>query len=81
MRVIAARKNYNTLYLMRPYGDPKQLKVLEESFAKAGKELHMGKSCISFKKLDDLPLPAIEELVARTSPTKWIALAVAARNP
>lgn len=77
---IAARKNYNTLYLMRPYGDPKQLKVLEESFANAGKKLDMGKSCISFKKLDDLPLPAIEELVASTLPAKWIAIAVAARN-
>ncbi len=40
----------------------------------------MGKSCISFKKLGDLPLPAIEELVASTSPAKWIAIAEAARN-
>ena len=41
----------------------------------------MGKSCISFEKLGDLPLPPIEELVAgSTSPAKWIAIAEAARK-
>jgi hypothetical protein len=77
---LAAQKNYNALYLMRPYGDAKQRKFLEESFAKAGKKLNMGKSCIRFKTLEDLPLPAIAALVASTPPDTWIAAAKKART-
>jgi Domain of unknown function (DU1801) len=77
---LAAQKNFNTLYLMRPYGDPAQLQELKDSFAKAGKRLDMGKSCIHFKSAEDLPLPAIGQLVASTSPDRWIATAKAARK-
>ena len=77
---LAAQKNYNALYLMRPYGDPKQRKFLEDSFAKAGKKLDMGKSCIRFKSADDLPLPAIGQLIASTPVDAWIATAKAARK-
>jgi hypothetical protein len=77
---LAAQKNFNTLYLMRPYGDPAQLQELKASFAKAGKKLDMGKSCIHFKSAEDLPLPAIGKLVASTPPKRWIATARAARK-
>jgi hypothetical protein len=77
---LAAQKNYNALYLMRPYGDAKQRKFLEESFAQAGKKLNMGKSCIRFKTLEDLPLPAIAAVVASTPPDTWIAAAKKART-
>ena len=77
---LAAQKNFNSLYLMRPYGDPRQLKQLRDSFAKAGKKLDMGKSCIHFKTAEDLPLPAIGKLVASTSAQRWIATAKAARK-
>src|SRR5687768_12214248 len=46
---LAAQKNFNTLYLMVPYGDTKQRAALENAFKKAGKKLDMGKSCIHFK--------------------------------
>lgn len=77
---LAAQKNFNSLYLMRPYGDPAQLRALKDSFAKAGKKLDMGKSCIHFKSAEDLPLPAIGKLVASTSADRWIATAKAARK-
>ena len=77
---LAAQKNFNTLYMMRPYADPAQLKVLQESFAQAGKKLNMGKSCIHFQSADDLPLPAIGKLVASTPAEAWIATAKAARK-
>lgn len=77
---LAAQKNFNTLYLMRPYADPAQLQALKDSFAKAGKKLDMGKSCIHFKSAEDLPLPAIGKLVASTSAERWIATAKAARK-
>ncbi|HYN82844.1 MAG TPA: DUF1801 domain-containing protein [Gemmatimonadaceae bacterium] len=69
---LAAQKNYYTLYLMVPYGDEKELAQLQDGFRKAGKKLDMGKSCIRFKKLDDLPLDVIGESVARTSVDDYI---------
>ena len=39
----------------------------------------MGKSCVRFKSLDDLPLPAIGEFIAATPPEKFIAGYEAAR--
>lgn len=77
---LAAQKNFNSLYLMRPYGDPAQRQELKDSFARAGKKLDMGKSCIHFKSAEDLPLPAIGKLVASTPPKRWIATAKAARK-
>ena len=69
---LAAEKNYNTLHLMVPYGDPKQRKQLEDAFAEAGKKLDMGKACVHFKSADDLPLPAIGRLIAAVPPAKYI---------
>jgi hypothetical protein len=50
---------------------------LQREFKKAGKKLDMGKSCVRFKSLDDLPLDAIGAVVARTPPEEHIARAEA----
>lgn len=70
---LAAQKNYYALYLMGPYMDPQQAKRLESAFERAGKKMDMGKSCLRFKKLDDLPLDAVGEIIASTSPETLIA--------
>ena len=70
---LAAQKNYYALYLMGPYGDPRQEKALRDAFAAAGKKLDMGKSCIIFRKLDDLPLDALGRIIASTPPDAYIA--------
>jgi hypothetical protein len=70
---LAAQKNHYSLYLMTAYGDPKQEKALKAAFGKAGKKLDMGKSCVRFKKLDDLPLEAIGKLIASVPPDAYIA--------
>jgi hypothetical protein len=77
---LAAQKNYNTLYLMRPYGDPEELKRLQEGFAAAGKKLDMGKSCIHFKKTDDLPLDVIAKSIGGTNVERWIKIYEASRR-
>jgi uncharacterized protein YdhG (YjbR/CyaY superfamily) len=71
---LAAQKNHNTLYLMGAYGDPKQRTALEKAFAKAGKKLDMGKSCVRFKDVDDLPLDAIGKAIAGIPPARYIRL-------
>jgi len=70
---LAAQKNYFALYLMAPYMDPEQRKLLESAFKRAGKKMDMGKSCLRFRKLDDLPLDAVGEIIASTPPEKLIA--------
>jgi uncharacterized protein YdhG (YjbR/CyaY superfamily) len=76
---LAAQKNYYALYLTSAYPDSEQGTQLAEAFKRAGKKLDMGKSCLRFKTLDDLPLDAIARVVASMPPEKWIAQFEAAR--
>lgn len=68
---LASQKSHMALYLMTAY----QLGPwLKEQFAARGKKLDMGKSCIRFKKLEDLPLDVIGEAVAQVTLDDYIAL-------
>ena len=73
---LAAQKNYYAVYLMAVYG--KQQNIAAE-FTKRGKTLDMGKSCVRFKTLDELPLDVIGSLIASTPPEEMIALYEASR--
>lgn len=77
---LAAQKNYYALYLMAPYTDDGQERQLRDAFAAAGKKLDMGKSCVRFKKLDDLPLDVIARVIAATPPDAYIARYEASRG-
>ena len=65
---------------MGVYGDPQQEVWLKQAFVEAGKKLDMGKSCLHFRKLDDLPLDVIAEVVASTPPDEYIARYEASRK-
>ena len=69
---LAAQKNFNTLYLMNVYGDAKKKKWLADEFKRHGKKFDMGKSCLHFKSLDDLPVDLIGEVIASTPMEKYI---------
>lgn len=77
---LAAQKNHYALYLVCAYQDPQQAAWLQEQFTQAGKKLDMGKSCLRFRKLSDLPLDAIGQLVASTPPDAFIASYEASRQ-
>lgn len=77
---LAAQKNHYALYLTCANMDPAQTEWLREEFAKAGKRLDMGKSCVRFKKLEDLPLDVIGRAVASTPPDDFIARYEASRR-
>lgn len=69
---LASQKNYMSLYLMGLYcgcvdgvSDNERVRWFHAAWAKSGKKLGMGKSCIRFKKLDDLPLDVIGEAIRR----------------
>lgn len=70
---LAAQKHYFALYLMGAYSDPRQARRLKRAFERAGKKLNMGKSCLRFRALDDLPLDVIGEITASMPPDEMIA--------
>lgn len=71
---LAAQKRHYALYLMCAYADARQHAALEKAFARAGKRMDMGKSCLRFKQLEDLPLDAIGKVIASAPPKKYIAI-------
>lgn len=71
---IAATKNHYSLYLMNAYGDPKQARKLSDGFKKAGKKLDMGKSCLRFKSLDEIPLDVVGDVIASTPMDAYIEM-------
>lgn len=77
---LAAQKNHYALYLMGAYTDPTQLKQLQAGFKKAGKKPDMGKSCLRFRNLDDLPLEVIARAIASLPPEALIARYEASRR-
>jgi len=77
---LAAQKNHYALYLMGAYAKPGQAAALKDAFAKAGKKLDMGKSCLRFRKLEDLPLDALGSIIAALPPDEMIAYAREARR-
>ena len=77
---LAAQKGHYALYLTCAYSDPAHAAWLEREFQAAGKRLDMGKSCVRFKRLEDLPLPVVGEAIASTPPERFIALYEASRT-
>lgn len=69
---LASQKSHMALYLMTPYMMPHIDAWLREAFAKAGKKLDMGKSCLRFKNLDALPLDVVAELAGKVSVADYI---------
>ena len=70
---LASQKSHMALYLMCNYGEPEREKWFREAWAKSGKKLDMGKACVRFKKLDDLPLDVIGEAIRRAPAKAYIA--------
>jgi len=70
---LAAQKNYMTLHLMSVYGSSEEEEWLRKRFAAAGKKLDMGKACIRFRRLEDLPLEALGEAIRRVPAKAYVA--------
>lgn len=69
----ASQKNFIALYHMGIYANPDLLKWFTEEYPKHCKrKLDMGKSCIRFKKVEEIPYELIADLCSRMSPQEWI---------
>ena len=69
---LASQKQYLSLYLMCVYGDPKSRRRFEQLWAESGKKLAMGKSCIRFKKAEDLVLEAIADAIGGITAAEFV---------
>jgi hypothetical protein len=81
--LLASQKNYMSLYLMCVYGQSEHAEWFKKAWAETGKKLDMGKACVRFKKLDDLALDVIGEVIRRVPAKKYVAFcesAVASRK-
>ena len=77
---LANQKNFMTLYLMGVYGDKPTEKWFRDAFKASCKKLDMGKSCVHFKKLEDLPLEVIGKTIARLPVEEYVRRYEAARK-
>ena len=77
---LASQKNYVSLYLMNVYGDQETERWFLDRYKASGKRLDMGKSCVRFKSVEDLPLDLVGEAIARTSVDAYIAVYETARG-
>jgi hypothetical protein len=70
---LASQKNHMAIYLCNVYAIPALRTQVEAGFKAAGKKLDMGKSCIRFRALEDLPLDVIAKAVAATPMKAFVA--------
>lgn len=72
---LASQKNYVALYHMGVYAQPELLKWFQEEYKqRVPHKLDMGKSCIRFKKMDQIPLDLVGELAQKMNAQQWIEL-------
>jgi uncharacterized protein YdhG (YjbR/CyaY superfamily) len=70
---VASQKNFVSLYHMGIYANPDLLNWFSVEYSKrVNTKIDMGKSCIRFKKIDQIPFELIGELVRKISVEDWI---------
>jgi hypothetical protein len=71
---LASQKNHIALYHMAVYQGPLHDWFVNEWKKATDKKLDMGKSCIRFKKPEDVPVPLIGALASKMTPKQWISI-------
>jgi hypothetical protein len=70
---LGSQKNHMALHLMTVYGDPVTEKWFRNAWSATGKRLDMGKACVRFKQLEDVPLDVIGQVIAHVPVKDYIA--------
>jgi uncharacterized protein YdhG (YjbR/CyaY superfamily) len=77
---LASQKRHMAVYLSGVYSDPERRDAFLDAYRATGKKLDMGKSCVRFASLDDLPLELIGTTIASMSVDEFIVSYEAGRN-
>lgn len=80
LAALASQKQYMSLYLNNVYGDPAIEAGFRTRWAASGKKLDMGKSCVRFRRAEDLALDAIGEVIGATDVERFVGSYLAARG-
>lgn len=71
---IASQKNFIAIYHMGMYAKPELLEWFTSEYPKHCKsKLDIGKSCVRFKKMEDIPYALLEELMKKMTVADWIS--------
>jgi uncharacterized protein YdhG (YjbR/CyaY superfamily) len=70
---LASQKNHMAVYLMSIYSSDETAASFEEQYRATGKRYDVGKSCVRFRRIDDLPLDLIGRTIAATPVDQYIA--------
>jgi len=70
---LAAQKSHNAVYLTGIYMDDKARRAFEDAYRATGKRLDVGKSCVRFRKLEDLPLQVIGDAIASLQVNEFVS--------
>jgi Domain of unknown function (DU1801) len=66
LAALASQRQYMSLYLNNVYGNPETERWFRDRWSETGKPLDMGKSCVRFRRVEDIPLDVIGEVIRRT---------------
>jgi hypothetical protein len=70
---MASQKGHMSLYLCSVYHTEEELSRFTEAYRATGKKLDMGKACVRFQRLEDLPLEVVGEAIARCTVERFVA--------
>ena len=79
LAALASQKNHMSLYLMGLYASEPETEWFQQQYADRGLKLDMGKSCVCFKRLDQVPLDVVGQVIAKIPPALYIERYEAAR--
>jgi hypothetical protein len=77
---LASQKNHMAVYLTMPYIDDGGRAAFEKAYRATGKRYDVGKSCVWFKRIDDLPLPLIGKAIGAVPADEFVERVKAARS-
>ena len=71
---LASQKNHMAVYLMCVYGEGELATRFRKAWAKTGKKLDMGKACVRFRKLEDIPLEVVADIAGAVPMQRYIEI-------
>ena len=77
---LASQKNHMALYLMGLYTDGPELAWFRQQYDDRGMRLDMGRSCVRFRRLEQIPLDVVGEVIAMIPPATYLERYEAARS-
>jgi hypothetical protein len=77
---LASQKNHMAVYLSGVYAEDNRREEFLTRYRETGKKLDMGKTCVRFRRIDDLPVELIGESIASLTPEQFIEVYERARR-